>query len=298
MPVIIPPTPVKYKNLSILEKIINSGDYFDILKSVPTITFNSGAIFGDDELQKEYVNENIKDFTTYFLSIDEKNINEITTPNTYDYNKRKAQIKDFKKLFIYLSNNIKRQKGTVEYIEFIIDFYVRMKNYTQVQYTPLSNPSYLLPNKRYRMTKKDTLTINNLSVGNIFNNNSVIQIPVGCEFVEEFTLKIEVINQNSYSIQSVITVEEWDTIIKPLVNPIGYNVDYNNINIITSSDDYVYISKETINVNLCGMNINKSFNNKNLNLQNSIDSIDNIRNLSLKDLFSINKQKIILSKIY
>jgi hypothetical protein len=193
------------------------------------------------DIQLEYIKTYANEFEAFFTYIFERNENEeyedddtYATKQTKDtlYSDRQNDIIPFKIIFFQFLNIAKRFKGSLKYIEYIIDFFIRLKYGNQL-YTgynekndKLSDGSVMSADVRYKLFEGTYLTY---TVGNIFTlANSDIITPL-FTVIPQFTLKVDKLDNTLYQLNSIASLEEWETILKPIVHPLGWNVIYNDL---------------------------------------------------------------------
>ena len=351
---------MSFNNIKIFDKILNLIHYSNIenIENLDSIISDNIDIDISKVLQDEYIKTYAKEFIDYFNAIDERNEYESEESGDDDdetlrykqdlYDQRIEAIKYIKAYFLKSIFYIKRFKGTQEYIEFILSFYVNMKYYNQYDLELDSEESsgYLIPNERYLIT---LTTVNyfgtNKVVGNIIepstslllNANNRVQrliskdntiinsglaqynkkyiiikntgtditlipgntllyqnVPELLEFSENLIVKevipiiVEKIKDFIYIIQSIISEEEYNIVIKPLVHPVGWLSYYYEMNYNDSNEEYLQTKNIDISNNITHQNLNYYYHNIALNDIRSNSLIETLFNNGIEDIYSRN----------
>lgn len=291
------------ENLNIYDDLINIYDFIDVealfsktkeLEYYKTIFRNdssdivnqySKSLSDSDivnikvyqDIQNQYISTYLNDFTQYFEKIFETNENEVIleTDNIETkeykkmlYEKRMIDIIPYKIALVKNILTIKRFKGSLKYIELIVDFYVRMK-YGQQLYTDNNEYNDIVTNGFLNIGTRYKIYNGNYDIytkDNIFRVTSSTAIS-GFSVIPQFELNINKIDNTVYSISTIISLEEWETILKPIVHPLGYNdifTQFNNndsvnINMFVQHKNNTIYSNNDRYINIGYNNNNKEY---------------------------------------
>jgi hypothetical protein len=257
-------------------------------------------ILSYQDSQKAYISSYVNDFDLFFNKVFDRNQNELyletdspAVKNSKDvlYKNRMVDIIPFKIAFFKNIVNIKRFKGGLQYIEFIVDLYVRMKYGNQLytnnnEFNDVQNSGLLNVGGRYKIYEG---IYNNYVSGNVFTaiESSIID---GYSVIPQFILNVQKIDKNVYQLASIINIEEWETILKPIVHPLGWNVVFSQLGLLsnatalvqhkktiinTRKDRYINIGYETTNSTVRDINKNSFY-------------LSEIGNITFRDLFNTN----------
>lgn len=350
---------MSFNNIKIFGTLLKLIQYSDIenIEQLESIISDSVEIDISKIVQDEYIKSYAKEFEQYFNSIDDRNDNEIeVSSDTAEitrykddlYNIRIEAIKIPKAYFLKSIFYIKKFKGTQEYIEFVLSFYVNMKYYGQYDLSLATEKSTgsLEPNKYYKITattkdyfgsgkltgniinlptslalsasnkvqeiiSKDSVVINsgtaqfNKKYLIVLNSGTLIDlipgntllyrnIPDPLTFSSTLVVKeiipviVEKTKDYVYIVQSIISENEYNEIIKPLVHPVGWLSYYYDIDEVNSSTEFLQTKNIDIIDQMTLQNLNYYYHNIALNDIRSNSLIETLVNNGSEDIYTYN----------
>ena len=197
------------------------------------------------------------DFKKYFYTIDSRNeyetieksdSEETINLKNINYHGRLESIKQYKIDFVkYLIKNIKIFKGTIHYIVYVLDMYMWLRYYStpKCDITNILSSGFTEIGSRYKIITTETNHFGSgLTNDTVFTSISNIVINTQNQVVELYPVNVIKIGIGGYSIQSYVSENEWNTVLKDLVVPIGWNVKYKDISIV--SEDSIFYSNTIV----------------------------------------------------
>lgn len=350
---------MSFNDIKIFEKLTNLIQYTDIstIEQLDNIISDTIDIDISKTIQDEYIKSYAKEFEQYFNSIDDRNDNEIESSSDTEaitrykndlYNIRIEAIKTIKSYFLKSIFYIKQFKGTQDYIEYILSFYVNMKYYGQYDLSleteessgslksniyyvitltekdyfgsgklagniiKLSNSKVLSANNKVQeITSKDSVIItagtaqfnkkylivkNTGTLIDLVAGNTLVyrNVPDSLTFSSSLIVKeiIPVIVEKTkdfvYIVQSIISENEYNEIIKPLVHPVGWLSYYYDIDEVNSSTEFLQNKNIDIIDQMTLQNLNYYYHNIALNDIRSNSLIETLYNNGSEDIYTYN----------
>jgi len=269
-------------NLNYYYKLLNI-EKIDDIESDGYIIKSENTTILDVSKEEIYVKSICPEFVKFFASINSKNENEYDREDLYL--NRMEKIKTYKRNFLKNIMNIKRSKGTLEYIHFILDFYIGMRYYEQLTENVITGGDLFRTDVRYKLLVQGNLSKDISQVGDIFKLEIDTVVPAGTVASTQFTLSVELIDSSSYFVRSIVSYEEWDLLIKPIVHPVGFNDQYLNVN-DSITDANMYDESRNLNridISLDNMNLFAGY--ENLSFVEQADIFDNFNAYCVRDLY-------------
>jgi len=217
------------------------------------IPIDDGVINIDSNIIEEqnYISTHLSDFELMFKLIDSRNEYEVLNYDDIDsiilvknnlYNTRMEAIKPIKKNFIrYAINNFKRNKYNINNIIEILDLYIQMRYYNNIQH-PILKTGYTNVGTRYRVISSD----GNRRVGDTFIATSSEIISIANSVQPLYILLVEK-DINKYVIKSIISAVEFDSILREIIIPVGWDLAYIQIQ---TTDDNLHFDETHDNDNI------------------------------------------------
>ena len=253
----------KEKNINTIIDNINTDKLeFSRYKYIDNNPVEDGEISIDSNIieELEWVKTYLSDFYIMFKLIDERNINELIDSDDSDddiiskdllFSSRMESIKPIKKAFVYYAvNNFKRNKDSIYNIKVILDYYINMRYYNQV-YNEIDRSGYTVIGNRYKVI---TTTSSTKRVGQIYIETISTLITQTNSVQEQFLLSHEK-DGDKYILKSIITLTEFDSVLRDILVPVGWELDY--IKISSAVSDLLFdVNYETNNVTRIGNGFN------------------------------------------
>jgi len=248
------------------------------------------------DIQLEYIKSYASDFIDFFNIIFNRNENEtyldtdtISIKNNKDelFINRQNDIINNKIIFFKSLNQVKRFKGSLKYIEYMVDAFIRMKYGNQL-YTNLDEKNDLKSSGFMDIGTRYKLYYGLYSVyvpGNIFTVSSSVAIS-GFSVIPQFILTVNKIDTSTYELNSILTDEEWENTLKPILHPLGWNVSYTNF---SGFDDFDILVQHKNNIIT---NRNDRYINISYNFKDTILNFNEIGNISYIDFLKTNYSSI------